>query len=59
MLCDLLVDLNPLLPFSKYTGNRGVYYRADFDIVITFGPELSYSLVRAGRVFGSITAKYV
>ena len=57
-LCSLDVDLTQLRPFPRKIGKLGPYYRADFDVGVSFGPEIRYGLMRDGIVLGSIVAKY-
>lgn len=57
-LCSVTVDLTPLKPFTRKVGKAGYYYEIDFQLSITFGPELLFKFERNGRVMGSVTAKY-
>jgi hypothetical protein len=57
-LCKCTVDLRPLRPFTRRLGSQGYYYEVDYDLGVTFGPELIFKLVRDGKVMGSVVAKY-
>jgi len=57
-LCTLHVDLTPLKPFEAKTGKIGVYYESNFQIVVNFGPEITYGVVSGNRILGSISANY-
>ena len=59
ILCDLIVDLTPLLPFTRKYGTKGCYYQADYEVVVNFDNEFGVALVRDGKIYGRITCKYV
>jgi hypothetical protein len=59
-LCDLEVDLKnlPRSAFKSYTGNRGVYYQCQFNLGLTFGPELTFQMLHDSKVVGKVKVKY-
>lgn len=58
-LCSVIVDLSPLKPFKTITTSRNsYYYYVNYELGVTFGPELTFSLIHEGRVLKSVVAKY-
>ena len=57
-LCLLPADITSLKPFDKAVGMKGVYYSQSYELSMSFGPELEFSLLYEGRVLGSVSAKY-
>jgi len=57
-VCRLPVDLTPLKPFDEKQGKRGRYYETDFQIVVNFGLEIMYALVKGKEILGSVSTGY-
>jgi len=59
-LCSVTVDLSPLKPFKRITKSESsYYYYVNYELGVTFGSELIFSLIHGGKVLKSAVAKYV
>jgi hypothetical protein len=58
VVCELPVDLTQLKPFERKQGLKGPYYRVEFEVVVNFGSEIMYALVKDEKVFGSVSTAY-
>jgi hypothetical protein len=59
-LCSLSVDLKelPERAFQKKVGWKGVYYKVNYEIAMTFGTELEFKFLWEGDVKGVVKANY-
>jgi len=61
VLCELAVNHRdiPATAFQLLRGLNGrKYYKVTYQLELTFGSELLFSLVHEGRILGSVTANY-
>lgn len=56
--CSVESDLSSLRPFALKQGRKGSYYEVEYDLGVTFGPELEFKLVHRGRVIGRAVGSY-
>jgi hypothetical protein len=61
MVCDFTVDLRVIArdEFSVGEGPEGKYYSIQYQIGITFGPEILFKLMFKGRELGKAITKYI
>jgi hypothetical protein len=59
-LCEMSVNLRELPDgaFTRYTENKKQFYRATYELGLSFGAELIMSFLHQGDVIGSVAARY-